>query len=74
MSAKSKAQRPAKKAAYCPSCQRVYRTAPLNRSCPTDGRGLIGLGDPLPSSGISLLPVSFTVSVAVFVGLGIAAF
>ena len=74
MSQKRKTQTAGKKAAYCPCCQRVFRAVPSGRMCPADGENLIGLGDPLPSRMRSLMPMSVTVSVAVFVGLGIAAF
>jgi len=74
MSKQRKTQAAAKKAAYCPCCQRVFRTVPSGHSCPADGHHLIGLGDPLPGRMRSLMPMSVTVSVAVFVGLGIAAF
>ena len=74
MSVKKRARRSASKATYCPSCQRVFRVSPGDRMCPADGRGLIGIGDPLPTRSIALLPVSFTVSIGIFVSLGIAAF
>ena len=74
MSQKRKTQKAGKKASYCPCCQRVFRAVPFGQMCPADGNHLIGLGDPLPSRMRSLMPMSVTVSVAVFVGLGIAAF
>ena len=74
MSKKTKTQNAAKSASYCPHCQRVFRSRRFGSECPADGTTLIGLGDPLPSRMRSLMPMSVTLSVAVFVGLGLAAF
>ena len=46
---------------YCPCCQRLYRTHPIDFTCPHDGTPLIFMDDPLPSTategGLSTITV-----------------
>ena len=37
-----------KRPAYCPLCQRLYRSPTDDYLCVQDGGGLIGMSDPLP--------------------------
>ena len=71
MSARS-AVKSSSNACYCPSCQRVFRTAPANYVCPADSTPVIGVGDPIPAGiGRSILSVGLTLTLLIAVGFSI---
>ena len=71
MSARS-AKIPPNTACYCPSCQRVFRSAPRDYVCPADATPLIGVGDPMPNRLAGpLVSVAVTLTVMAAVGLSI---
>ena len=54
---------------YCPSCQRLFRTAPAGYLCPHDETPVIDVADPLPiSTAWTIVPTVIAFSVVLGIG------
>ena len=57
---------------YCPSCQRIFRSAPSAYVCPVDQTPVIDIGDPIPKSFVqAAVPVGLVLTLVVALGVSI---
>jgi len=59
---------------YCPHCQRLYRTHPIDFTCPHDATTLIFMDDPLPARSFEGGMSALTVVAVTAVGLVMSMF